>query len=127
MDIRQLSSESLIETDTSLKDIPVPENILIFRIIVVGSKGVGKTSISRHFTERQWLTTPCEDRGIEYRPCYRFYNEKKDFVKFLIVDVPCAEVVKYYNSGYLRGILGGVIMFDLSDRASLDEALDWDQ
>ena len=42
-----LSGESLIETDISLKEIPVPENILIFRIIVVGSKGVGKTSIVR--------------------------------------------------------------------------------
>ena len=48
-------------------------------------------------------------------------------MKFLLVDVPCAEVVRFYNCGYMRGLLGGVIIFDLADKASLEEALDWDQ
>ena len=56
---RNLSNESLIETETSLRKQPTPENYLAFRIIVVGAKGVGKTSIARQFTERKWFDEPC--------------------------------------------------------------------
>jgi GTPase SAR1 family protein len=104
---------------------PPPENFMMFRIIVVGAKGVGKTSIAKHFTERKWFDEPCKDTGIEFRPCYRFLNDKKDFIKFYLVDTPCADVVKYYNSGYMHGIIGCVIVFDLADRSTIEEALDW--
>jgi GTPase SAR1 family protein len=105
---------------------PAPENFLMFRIILVGAKGVGKTSIAKHFTERKWFDEQ-KDHGIEYRPCYRFLNDKKDFIKFFLVDCPCADAVKYYNSGYMHGILGCVIVFDLADRSTLEEALDWQE
>ena len=88
---------------------------------------MGKTSIARRFTERKWFDEPCKDTGIEYRPCYRFLNDKKDFIKFFLVDCPCADVVKYYNSGYMHGICGGVVVFDLADRSTLEEALDWQE
>ena len=104
-----------------------PENFLMFRIIIVGAKGVGKTAIARQFTERKWFDEPCTDKGIEFRPCYRFLNDKKDFIKFYLVDCPCADVVKYYNSGYMHGIIGCVIVFDLADRTSIEEALDWQE
>jgi GTPase SAR1 family protein len=120
-----LSSESLIETETSIREQTPPENILIFRIIVVGAKGVGKTSIVKQFTERKWVDEIEPDRGIEYRPCYRFYNERQDFVKFLMVDCPCYDVVRFYNSGYMRGIIGSVIVFNLADRSTLNEAKNW--
>lgn len=94
------------------------DNFLLIRVIVVGTKGVGKSSISKLFTERKWQDEPHEE-GIEYRPCYRFFNDQRDFVKFLIVDVPCAEVVRQYNSGYMHGIIGAVIVFDLANRDTI--------
>jgi len=88
---------------------------------------VGKTSIARQFTDKKWFDEPCKDMGIEYRGCYRFLNEKKDFIKFFVVDVPCQDVVKYYNSAYMHGIIGSLIVFDLADRSTLEEAKDWQE
>jgi len=83
---------------------------------------VGKSAIARQFTEKKYLDVPPNDMGIEYRGCYRFLNEKKDFIKFFVIDTPCAEVVKYYNSAYMHGVMGCVIVFDLADRSTLEEA-----
>jgi Ras-related protein Rab-30 len=88
---------------------------------------VGKTAIARQFTDKKWFDEPVKDFGIEYRGCFRFLNEKKDFIRFMVVDVPCAEVTRYYNSAYMHGIIGCILVFDLADRSTLDEAKDWQE
>ncbi|MFX1296412.1 MAG: Rab family GTPase [Promethearchaeota archaeon] len=88
----------------------------IFKVVVIGTAGVGKTSIIRRFCENSFL------EGYKTTIGSDFYVKKLDlekaFVNLSIWDLAGEERFKFVLPTFCKGAQGALIVFDLSRRRS---------
>ncbi len=88
----------------------------IFKVVVIGSAGVGKTSIIRRFCENSFL------EGYKTTIGSDFYVKKLDleaaFVNLSVWDLAGEERFKFVLPTFCKGAQGSLIVFDLSRRRS---------
>ncbi|XP_063695050.1 uncharacterized protein LOC134826566 [Bolinopsis microptera] len=89
----------------------------IFKVLLIGDKGVGKSSIVRRYVEDRfdtWPTTIC----VEYGTVTREINGKT--VKLQIWDTAGEEKYHCLTDMYYRNTHGVIFVFDLGDPDSLE-------
>lgn len=106
---------------------PRPENFFLVRFLVVGAGRVGKTSIINRFVDKEFKEQTKTEKFVEYLSRYAYMNDNKDFVKALILNVPCLDISIHNNNGFRVCIAGCIYIFDLSDRTSIDEIRIWNE
>ena len=88
----------------------------IFKVIVIGAAGVGKTSIIRRFCENSFL------EGYKTTIGSDFYVRKLDLdralVNLSVWDLAGEERFRFVLPTFCKGAQGGLIVFDLSRRRS---------
>ena len=88
----------------------------IFKVVVIGAAGVGKTSLIRRFCENSFL------EGYKTTIGSDFYVKKLDlesaFVNFSIWDLAGEERFKFVLPTFCKGAQGALVVFDLSRRRS---------
>jgi len=88
----------------------------IFKVVVIGAAGVGKTSIIRRFCENSFL------EGYKTTIGSDFYVKKLDlekaFVNFSVWDLAGEERFKFILPTFCKGAQGALVVFDLSRRRS---------
>ncbi|MHA1321755.1 MAG: Rab family GTPase [Candidatus Helarchaeota archaeon] len=88
----------------------------IFKVVVIGSAGVGKTSIIRRFCENSFL------EGYKTTIGSDFYVKKLDLERALVNlsvwDLAGEERFKFVLPTFCKGAQGALIVFDLSRRRS---------
>jgi Ras-related protein Rab-35 len=88
----------------------------IFKVVVVGAAGVGKTSIIRRFCQNSFL------EGYKTTIGSDFYVKKIDLdcalVNLSVWDLAGEERFKFVLPTFCKGAQGGLIVFDLSRRRS---------
>ena len=88
----------------------------IFKVVVIGSAGVGKTSIIRRFCENSFL------EGYKTTIGSDFYVKKLDLeqalVNLSVWDLAGEERFKFVLPTFCRGAQGALVVFDLSRRRS---------
>ena len=98
----------------------------IFKLIILGSAAVGKTTLVNQFLKK--------DRIADYRPTlgisissqeYYVQGFKEDVIKFLIYDLAGQEFFKRVRHDYYKGANCAFIVYDISRRETFDEALDF--
>lgn len=94
----------------------------IFKIILVGDSGVGKTNLLSRLTNKGFSTELHATIGVEFSSVS--FKIGDDNIKAHIWDTAGQERYRAITSSYYRGTFGALIVFDLSRRKSLTELFD---
>ena len=98
----------------------------LFKLIVLGSAAVGKTTLVNQFLKKEDI--------IDYRPTLgisistqRYYVQgfKNDVIKFLIFDLAGQSFFKRVRRDYYKGANCAFIVYDVTRRETFDEAVDF--
>ncbi|MHA1150751.1 MAG: Rab family GTPase [Promethearchaeota archaeon] len=100
------------------------ETISIYKIIILGSEAVGKTTLINSFLSR--------DQTQDYRPTigvaistqtYLIQGFKENAVNFLIYDLAGQKFFKRVRKDYYQGANCAIIVYDITRKETLDEAI----
>lgn len=94
-----------------------------FKVVVVGSSGVGKTSIVRNLVDGTFMEEGHSTIGVEFKT-YSIKTEGEE-VKLQIWDTAGQERFRSVSKAYFRGALGAVLVYDITSRESFDELSSW--
>jgi len=99
----------------------------LFKVIIVGDGGVGKTAIAVRFAEGVFREDYKMTIGVDFsiRTIDIPINEGVRKVKFQIWDTGGQERFSYTRPLYYKGAVGGMVVFDLTDRTSFDHLEKW--
>ena len=100
----------------------------LFKFIIIGNTGTGKSSLLRQFTDKQF--SPIHDLtiGVEFGAKILNVNGPDDQnynIKLQIWDTAGQELFKSITRSYYRDAAGVMLVFDISKRDSFDHLTRW--
>ncbi|XP_021231220.1 putative Ras-related protein Rab-42 isoform X1 [Numida meleagris] len=95
-----------------------------FRVIMLGDSTVGKSSLLRRYTEGVFLDAVNQTVGVDF---YVQFVELEPglHVKLQFWDTAGQERFRSVTRSYYRNSAGGMLLFDLTNRASFDNVQRW--
>eukprot|EP00466_Bigelowiella_natans_P019187 jgi/Bigna1/52074/estExt_Genewise1Plus.C_50108 len=100
---------------------PQPDHL--FKLVIIGDAGVGKSSLLLRFTEDNFSTNYISTIGVDFR--FRTLNIKQKIVKLQIWDTAGQERFRTITSAYYRGADGVILVYDFTSDESLKHFEDW--
>ncbi|MFX0206068.1 MAG: Rab family GTPase [Candidatus Hodarchaeota archaeon] len=97
----------------------------LFKIVAIGSGGVGKTSLIRRFAEGKFSDSYLPTLGVDITTKIFHFGEKKAAVKLIVVDTAGQEYFGRLRPTYYRGANGALIVFDVTDIKSFNALPKW--
>jgi Ras-related protein Rab-1A len=95
----------------------------IFKIIVIGNPGVGKSSILNSLIDNKFDDQYGSTLGIDFRVKTMKIDNKN--IKLLLWDTAGQERFKTITSPYYRNVHGVVLVYDITDRKSFQDLNIW--
>ncbi len=95
----------------------------LFKIILIGDSGVGKTSIMKRYTDDVYTGNSPSTIGVDFKIKTIVVDNKK--VKLQIWDTAGQERFRAIVSHYYRGAHGIMLVFDMLNRESFLHLKDW--
>ena len=95
----------------------------IFKILLLGDAGVGKSSIILRYTKNEYNAKMVSSIGVDFKAKDIIVNDKK--VKLQLWDTAGHERFRTITTSYYRGAHGIATVFDLSDRESFEHVERW--
>lgn len=99
----------------------VPE---VYKIIMVGNSGVGKSTFLCQFTEKKFCPQPLTI-GVEYGSTIQKVDNRQ--IKFLVWDTAGQENFRSIIKSYFRNTMGAIVVYDITDRHTFTSIPDWIQ
>ena len=96
----------------------------IFKIILLGESGVGKTSIVRRLRDKGFKHQAEPTIGLDFTSMYSDITQGKK-IKFHVWDTAGQENFNSIIQTYYRGVACPCIVIDVSNREALDNASKW--
>jgi len=96
---------------------------VLFKVILVGDSGVGKTNILNRYTKNEFNFESRTTIGVEFGS--KMFNVKDHNVKIQIWDTAGQERYRSITNAYYKGSKGAVIVFDVSRRDTFDHIDRW--
>lgn len=95
-----------------------------FRIIMLGDSTVGKSSLLKRYTEDLFMDTINQTVGVDF---YVHFLEVEPGVrvKLQFWDTAGQERFRSVTRSYYRNSVGGLLVFDLTNRASFEHIREW--
>ena len=94
-----------------------------YKVVVVGSSGVGKTAIVQRLIDNTFIEDTQSTVGVEFKS---FSVESDGFVcKLSIWDTAGQEKFRSVSKAYFRNAVGAVLVFSLDDLDSFNELNSW--
>lgn len=95
-----------------------------FRIIMLGDSTVGKSSLLKRYTEDMFLETINHTVGVDF---YVHFLEVEPGVRIKLQfwDTAGQERFRSVTRSYYRNSVGGLLVFDITNRASFDNIKEW--
>lgn len=123
-----LATYKAIEMDASSRSISrsgqpnSPEHV--FKIIVIGDTGCGKSAILHQFIEGKFKGgAPKHTIGVEFGSKLVPLGDKK--IKLHIWDTSGQERFRSVTHSYYRGALGALVVYDVSNRSTFESLKGW--
>jgi len=96
----------------------------LFKYIIVGDAGVGKSCLLLQFTDRRFRAEHDMTIGVEFG--HRVVDDiDEQRIKLQIWDTAGQEAFRSITRAYYRGATGALLVYDISRRASFDHLAQW--
>eukprot|EP01069_Polyplicarium_translucidae_P010704 Polyplicarium_translucidae@DN3393_c0_g1_i1.p3 len=95
----------------------------LFKLVLIGDSGVGKSCILLRFSDDAFTTSYITTIGVDFR--FRTIPVDKELIKLQIWDTAGQERFRTITSAYYRGADGIIIMYDTTDTVSFEHVDDW--
>lgn len=95
----------------------------LFKMILVGDSGVGKTSFLKRYTDETFETDYITTIGVDFKIKTALVDG--DVVKLQLWDTAGQERFSSITKNYYRGAHGIIVMFDLTNKSSFESIKDW--
>ena len=96
---------------------------LIFKIVIIGDSGVGKTNLIGRYLKNEYKEDSKATVGVEFGEKKYEINGLK--IKAQIWDTAGQERYRAITSMYYKGAKGGLIVFDLSSKSTFQNVEKW--
>jgi len=96
---------------------------LLFKLLLIGDSGVGKTCILFRFSEDAFNTTFISTIGIDFKIKTIQLRGKK--IKLQIWDTAGQERFHTITTSYYRGAMGIMLVYDITNAKSFDNIAKW--
>jgi small GTP-binding protein len=100
----------------------------IIKVVLCGPPGVGKTSLLRRFVNdpgEPFLENQRSTIGVDFKTVQVVSKKTSNTIRFQVWDTAGQERFKAVSKAYFRGAHIFVFVYDVSKKASLEEARDW--
>lgn len=104
---------------------PEPEYDHLFKMLIIGDAGVGKTNLLLRFADDVYQSGTEATVGVDFRICSRTIDSKR--LKLQIWDTAGHERFRVITSSYYRGSNGIMVVYDVTDRTSFEHVGSWIQ
>lgn len=95
----------------------------VFKVLLIGDSGVGKSSILMRFTDDKFEETVVSTIGVDSKP--KTVEVDGSRVKLNIWDTAGQERMGFLTSSYYRGAQGIIIVFDITSSDSYGSIQNW--
>jgi len=95
----------------------------LFKFIVIGDSGVGKSCLLLQFTDRRFTTDHDLTIGVEFGA--KTINVSDKTIKLQIWDTAGQENFKSVTRAYFRGAVAALLVYDVTSRESFDHVSTW--
>ena len=95
----------------------------IFKIIIFGDAGCGKTTLTKRFKSDMFISDSQMTIGVDFVSKIFDVDGKK--VKLMIWDLGGEERFRFILPEYIAGAMGGILMYDITNYPSLAHIDDW--
>jgi small GTP-binding protein len=95
----------------------------LFKILMVGDSGVGKSSLLLRFTDDTFSENFISTIGVDFK--IRTVNLEGKVIKMQIWDTAGQERFRTITSSYYRGAHGVILVYDVTDQVSFNNARQW--
>ncbi|XP_043703155.1 ras-related protein Rab2BV [Telopea speciosissima] len=95
----------------------------LFKIVLIGDSGVGKSNILSRFTRNEFCLESKSTIGVEFAT--RTLEVDGKTVKAQIWDTAGQERYRAITSAYYRGAVGALLVYDITKRQTFDNVQRW--
>uniref|UniRef100_A0AAQ4NXB0 Ras-related protein Rab-14 n=1 Tax=Gasterosteus aculeatus aculeatus TaxID=481459 RepID=A0AAQ4NXB0_GASAC len=95
----------------------------IFKYIIIGDMGVGKSCLLHQFTEKKFMADCPHTIGVEFGTRIMEVNGQK--VKLQIWDTAGQERFRAVTRSYYRGAAGALMVYDITRRSTYNHLSSW--
>ena len=95
----------------------------LFKILIIGESGVGKTCLLLRFTEDSFTTTFLTTIGIDFK--IKIINLENKLIKLQIWDTAGQERFRTITKTYYKGAHGIILTYDVTDQDSFKNIRNW--
>ena len=95
----------------------------LFKLILIGSSNVGKTSIIKQLTSHEFNDNFISTIGVHFYTKNLLIDDKK--IQFLIWDTAGVEKFKSVTKNYYKTSNVCIIVFDVTDKQSFEDVFEW--
>ncbi|XP_029307926.1 ras-related protein Rab-13 isoform X2 [Cottoperca gobio] len=96
---------------------------LLYKLLLIGDSGVGKTCLIIRFSEDNFNSTYISTIGIDFKVKTVEVDGKK--VKLQVWDTAGQERFKTITTAYYRGAMGIILVYDITDEKSYENIQNW--
>ena len=108
------------KTSKLIKEKPISRKKFVYKTVIVGNSGVGKTSLLNRFVEDRFQSEYKPTLGVDIRRYTYEYNSNTNF-SFTAWDVSGQNSFKGLRKVYYPNTQSFLIMYDVSDRNSFQK------
>ncbi|GER36702.1 RAB GTPase homolog A2B [Striga asiatica] len=95
----------------------------LFKIVLIGDSGVGKSNILSRFTRNEFCLESKSTIGVEFAT--RTLQVEGKTVKAQIWDTAGQERYRAITSAYYRGAVGALVVYDITKRQTFENVQRW--
>ncbi|EDR27589.1 hypothetical protein, conserved [Entamoeba dispar SAW760] len=95
----------------------------LFKILIIGESGVGKTAIMQRLCEDTYDNVYISTVGVDFKP--KILNIRNKTVKMQIWDTAGQERFRNITASYYRNAQGVIIVYDVNDIGTLEKVDSW--
>jgi len=111
-----------LSIDSNMSSEYLPYDYL-FKLLLVGDSGVGKTSLLLRFATSEFREAVNSTVGVDLK--VKLVNFRGKRLKLTIWDTAGQERFRTLTSAYYRGAHGIILVYDISKRDSFEHVKDW--